>query len=395
MPRFRIKGLDAQGRLAEREVVAATVAEAGQSAREAGLHVVQVAEPAGLSGSRRKDAFDLALFAHELLALLGAGLSLIEALEALEERQLERDGSSRLLADLLRQMREGRPFSQALQQHPEFPELFVASIAASEQTGEMVDALQRYLRYHEQVSLLRERIVSASIYPALLLVVGAGVALFLLCYLVPRFSHVYDGMATELPLASRLLMEWGQFAGRHAWAVSAGAIALGTAVVLVFRDKRVQQLLLARVQTSGWLGPRLRLLQLSRFYRSLGLLLRGGISVPRALQMTGPLLTSPDRLRLEAALQAVTRGMALSDSLKAEGLSTPVALRLLRAGERNGQLAVMLERVADFHDREVAQWIDRVARVFEPVLMLLIGAVIGGIVVLLYLPIFELAGSLQ
>ena len=135
-------------------------------------------------------------------------------------------------------------------------------------------------------------------------------------------------------------------------------------------------------------------MQLSRFYRSLGLLLGGGIPVIKAMHMAQGLLP----LRLQpAALSAtleVTQGRSLSDSLHTVALTTPVALRLLRAGERNGQMAEMLEQAAAFHDKEIAHWIDRFARLFEPVLMLVIGLAIGGIVILLYLPIFELAGSL-
>jgi len=136
-------------------------------------------------------------------------------------------------------------------------------------------------------------------------------------------------------------------------------------------------------------------MQLSRFYRSLGLLLRGGIPALKAMNMTQALLSVSMQEAMARASLSVSRGQSLSISLQEVGLTTPVALRLLRAGERNGQLADMLEQIASFHDKEVEQWVDRFAKLFEPILMLFIGGVIGGIVVLLYLPIFELAGSLQ
>lgn len=215
MASFQVRGLTPQGQLQERLLSAGSVEEAGRIARQAGLEVLDIkAVGAGatlvgiLGGSRHR--FDLALFSHELIALLRAGLSLIEALETLAERQQQAQQDDAMLADLVRHMQEGRPFSHALEAYPHFfPELFVASIAASEQTGEMVDALERYLRYHEQASAIRQKIISASMYPAMLLLVGAGVGLFLLCFLVPRFSRVYEGMSTELPWASRLLMQWG------------------------------------------------------------------------------------------------------------------------------------------------------------------------------------------
>lgn len=396
MANFQVRSLTPQGLLQERTLSAGSREEAGRIARQAGLEVLDIRATgmASLLGSP-PHRFDLALFSHELIALLGAGLSLIEALETLAERQQVARQRDAIFGELVRRMQEGLSFSRVLESYPDiFPDLFVASIAASEQTGEMVDALQRYLRYHEQVSLIRQKIISASLYPAMLLLVGAGVGLFLLCFLVPRFSQVYAGLDTELPLASQLLMQWGVFAGNHSLLVSLGLLAGVSLLVATIRNPAARQHLLSALQRNRWVGAQLRLMQLSRFYRSLGLLLRGGIPLIRALRMTQALLAPPLQLALEQAIQEISQGRSLSKSLQNVQLTTPVALRLLRAGERNGQVADMLEQVAAFHDKEVAHWIDRFTRLFEPLLMLIIGGLIGGIVILLYLPIFELAGSL-
>lgn len=397
MASFQVRGLTAQGQLQERSVQASDPQEASRLARQAGLEVLAVSAP-GLRATfgPRSPRFDLALFAQELQALLRAGLTLVESLEALAERQQATGQGDVLLAELVARMQEGLPFSQALRAYPgTFPELFVASIAASEQTGEMQEALTRYLRYHEQVRMLRQRIVSASLYPAVLLLVGSAVGLFLLCYLVPRFSLVYAGLEARLPLGSRLLLRWGQFAGEHTWLVTGMALGLFLALVMAVRVPAMQQRALALLQRQRVLGAQLRLMQLTRFYRSLGLLLDGGIPVLRALGMTRALLPLPRRLALERAIQGIGQGRSLSDCLQEQGLTTPVALRLIRAGERNGQVADMLEQVAAFHEKEVEHWLERFSKLVEPILMLLIGTLIGGIVILLYLPIFELAGNLQ
>ncbi|MBT2336222.1 type II secretion system F family protein [Variovorax paradoxus] len=398
MATFKVRGLTAQGELQRRLVSAGSRLEAEQSARQGGLRVLDV-QGEGLALPRlfasTAGGFDLALFAHELVALLSAGLSLIETLETLAEREERAARAGSVLSDLVRRMQEGQSFSSALKSFPAiFPELFIASIAASEHTGEMVPALQRYLRYHEQLGVIRQKIISASLYPAMLCAVGSAVALFLLCFLVPRFSRVYEGMEDKLPLASRWLMHWGVFASEH-WILIAGlliAVALALPVMLTRPSARAW--MGAALQTNRWIGGRIKLMQLARFYRSLGLLLGGGIPVTKAMHMALGLLP----LRLQpAAMSAtleVTQGRSLSDSLHTAALTTPVALRLLRAGERNGQMAEMLEQAAAFHDKEIGHWFDRFARLFEPVLMLVIGLAIGGIVIMLYLPIFELAGSL-
>lgn len=397
MASYQVRGLTPLGRMEAREFQAGSGDEAARLARQAGLNVLDVrASVFAWPRPRARTAFGLALFAQELIALLRAGLSLIEALETLQERQQDAQRDGAVLSELIARMREGKSFSQGLQDFPEyFPELFVASIAASEQTGEMVDAMERYLRYHEQVTFIRQKLVSASLYPALLLMVGLAVALFLLCFLVPRFSHVYEGLDNGLPLASRWLLQWGMLVSEHALLVVIAMSGLVAGAVALFRQPALQQKLMSGLQRSRWIGMQIRLMQLSRFYRSLGLLLRGGIPALKAMRMTQQLLPPQMQMALGAAIQSVSQGRPLSLSLQEAHLTTPVAFRLLRAGERNGQVADMLEQVASFHDKEVAQWIDRFAKLFEPLLMLLIGVVIGGIVVLLYLPIFELAGSLQ
>jgi general secretion pathway protein F len=143
------------------------------------------------------------------------------------------------------------------------------------------------------------------------------------------------------------------------------------------------------------LGERMRVYQLSRFYRTLGMLLRGGIAIVPAIGMVAGLLETSLRARLDRAAQMVREGLPLSQAMETAGLSTPVALRMLRVGERSGRMGEMMERVAAFHDEEMARWVDWFTRIFEPLLMAFIGVVIGLIVLLLYLPIFELAGTIQ
>lgn len=398
MAKFKVRGITAQGELQMRLVTAGSRAEAEQFARQGGLRVLTVqGERLGLTLNRAAGGhFELALFTHELVALLSAGLSLIETLETLAERQEHAARTGGVLSELVRRMREGQSFSAALQGFPDiFPELFVASIAASEHTGEIVPALQRWLRYHEQLGLIRQKIISASLYPIMLCVVGGAVALFLLCFLVPRFARVYEGMEDKLPLASRWLMQWGGFASEHWLAVAIALIAIMAALPVALTRPQMRAWLGAAAQVNRWIGARVRLMQLSRFYRSLGLLLGGGIPVIKAMQMVQGLLPAQLQTAALGATVQVTQGQSLSDSLHGNALTTPVALRLLRAGERNGQMADMLEQAAAFHDKEITHWIDRFARLFEPVLMLVIGLAIGGIVIMLYLPIFELAGSLQ
>jgi general secretion pathway protein F len=162
---------------------------------------------------------------------------------------------------------------------------------------------------------------------------------------------------------------------------------------------------LRRPGTRGWLarqlmriptvGERVRIYQLTRFYRTVGMLLLGGTPATQALSMVSGLLDQELRTRLDAALRRIREGQPMSVALDGQGLTTPVALRMLRVGERTGMMGEMMERTAAFHEEELQRWVERFTRAFEPLLMAAIGVVIGGIVLLMYFPIFELAGSIH
>jgi general secretion pathway protein F len=194
---------------------------------------------------------------------------------------------------------------------------------------------------------------------------------------------------------SRLLLEVGKFLDANGLAVAVvalGAIALGVRLAMTPSARRW---LGARLWQIPAVGSRMRLYQLARFYRTLGMLLRGGTPVVPAIDMASGLLTPALRPGLARAREAIREGRAISEAMSQHGLTTPVALRMLRVGERSGRMDEMMDRIASFLDDEIARWVEWFTRLFEPLLMAVIGVAIGAIVVLMYLPVFELAGSLQ
>jgi general secretion pathway protein F len=337
--------------------------------------------------------FPLLLFSQELVALLAAGLSLPEVVETFADKE-SRPEFRRLFVALRESLYEGRSFSQALERFPEtFPSLFVATVRAAERTGDVAEALGRYIAYHERLDAVRRKVVNASVYPIVLLGVGGLVVLFLLGYVVPRFAGVYEEVGRDLPWLSQLLLDWGRLINANgpmlavAFVAAAVAVALGLGRLKAFVGRVARRI--------PAIGERLRVYHLARLYRTLGMLLRGGTPLVTALGMVSGLMPAAMRPQLAAGTQRIREGASISAAMEAAGLTTPVALRLLRVGEKSGEMAEMMDRVAAFHDEELARWIDLVTRLFEPLLMAILGVVIGVIVVLMYLPIFELAGSLQ
>ncbi len=395
--RFRIKAMKAGEGVVSLAFDARDERDAQAQAVGQGYSVlsVQGGSPFALPGFGRRVRFPLLLFTQELLALLQSGISLVEALETLNEKE-SRTETRTVLRGLLDQLYEGKTLSSSLQSQPDvFPDLYVATVRASERTGDLADSLIRYVAYQTQIDLVRKKLVSASIYPAILIAVGGLVTLFLLGYVVPRFAHVYEDMGSDLPFVSRLLMHWGQWIDAHGkLAVLLFAAGLAAFGWWISRASTRAQLLRA-LRAIPAMGERVRVYQLTRFYRTLGMLLAGGISIVPAMGMVAGLLDPELRSRLDAAQRMIREGKTTSQAMEANALTTPVALRLLRVGERTGQMGDMMERIAVFHDEEMARWVEWFTKTFEPLLMAVIGVVIGGIVVLMYLPIFELAGSVQ
>jgi len=339
------------------------------------------------------ERFPVVLFSQELRVLLNAGLPLVEAIDTLAQKE-RREDSRALLERLSLVLREGQTLSAALQEFPQaFPPLYVATVRASEKTSDLSPALARYVAYAVQLEAIRKRVVNASIYPMLLIAVGGLVSLFLLLYVVPRFGNIYADRGGDLPLFSRLLLGFGQAVNAHGVLVLGALAALLAAAVYLWKAYR------ARLGDALWrlpaIGERLKVYQLARFYRTIGMLLRGGMPLVAALDMGAELLHPLLRERLVAASRAISEGRNVSLSMDANGLTTPVALRMLAVGEKSGNMGEMLEQIAAFHDEELARWVDWFTRLFEPVLMALIGLAIGVIVILMYMPIFELAGNLQ
>lgn len=393
--RYRVKAMKAGEGVVSLEFDARDATDAQSQAVGQGYSVLSVQGARSLAFGRRRTRFPLLLFTQELLALLRSGISLVEAIETLAEKE-SRAETRAVLQRLLAALYEGKPYSASLQLAPEaFPDLYVATVRASERTGDLPEALARYVAYQTQLDIVRKKLVSSSIYPAILIGVGGLVTLFLLGYVVPRFSHVYEDMGEDIPFVSKLLMQWGRLMDEHGALVGL-AIVGGIGLLVGWLVQPATRAAIGRaIRKLPAVGERVRIYQLTRFYRTLGMLLSGGISIVPALSMVSGLLDPDLRGRLDGASRMIREGQSISVAMETCALTTPVSLRLLRVGERSGQMGEMMERIAAFHDEELARWVDTFTKTFEPLLMAFIGIVIGGIVVLMYLPIFELAGSIQ
>lgn len=348
-----------------------------------------------LPQGRHRISFSLLMFSQELLALLEAGLTIVEALDALVEK--ERSPETRhIMSRLLQDLHQGKSFSRALEgMNDIFPPLYVSIVRAAERTSDLHEALGRYIDYQVRLNAVKSKILTASVYPAILLVVGTLVSLFLLGYVVPRFSGVYQGTGRQVPWLSSLLLDWGDLVSRHQDAFVLGSIGSIIALTLAGRHLWRHGGMVRAFQRIPFIADKVRIFQFARLYLTLGMLLDGGLPIIQGLGLVGELLTPDLQIRLRAATQAIQHGESISQALDRHGLTTSVGLRMLRVGEQSGKMGEMMARAAKVYDTELSRSIEWFSRMFEPLLMAAIGIVIGGIVVLLYMPIFDLAGALQ
>jgi general secretion pathway protein F len=343
---------------------------------------------------RPEQPLDVPVFIEQLRDLLTAGLSVIEALDAL--RRGAKGDAAALIQRVEQQLREGKTLSDALAADATFPPLLVALVRASELTSDLPQSFSRFLEHEQRVAELRHRLSSAAIYPVLLMGVGGLVLLFLLFYVMPRFARVFEGMGQgELPWSARAMVAWAQMLGGHgAWVIGViGVIVVCAAAAAAspgVRARGVQMLL-------AWapLKDRLRTYFLSRWYRATGMLVEGGIPLPQALQLANGVLPESLRDGGTMVLQSVNQGLSPSAAHAKAGMATPIAEQLMMAGERTGDLGGVLTRIAQFHDAEVSRSLERGMRALEPIVMVLIGVGVGVVVVLMYMPIFELAATIQ
>lgn len=338
--------------------------------------------------------FDVAWWCRELETLLRAGMTAVEAIETLA---VAHDDPLRLQVHrtLLQRMRQGEALSAALRAAGVFPDVLVAGVAASERTSRLPDALAEYQGYHEVLHRLRRQAASAALYPAMVIGVGALVSLFLLLYVIPRFSRMYGDMPQQLSLATELVLGLSAFLQAYGGLFAVAVGVLGGGLLLWAGQGR-------GARAAGWLVDRFPPLarvaaqfRLAQLFQALALLIRGGYSLDEALRIAGSMRLGPRwTAALTEARRQIANGRSASAALSAAGLTDITSQRLLAVGERSGGFDRVLQVVAERHTQRFGTAVERATRIVEPLLLLLVAVFVGALVVMMYMPIFDMAGGL-
>ncbi|WP_151807330.1 type II secretion system F family protein [Acinetobacter bereziniae] len=388
---FNVKYLDSTGKIITAKIEASNID--GIFEQNDDKFLIDVKEINNNKFLKRNKKFNYLVFAYELKTLIKSGLSISEALNILKDNN---SSNREILENLYTEIYGGLSFSNAMRKSKEqFPNLFIATIAASEKNGTMIDAFDNYIAYEENINKLKDKIITATTYPLILVFVSILIVLFLLLYLVPKFSLIYQDVTFEVPFLSKILLQFGGYIYEYQYLVI-GVIILNITILLyTIKKLGFEKIFVSFLEKNRFTQGISTKFILSRFYKGFVLLLFSGCTAFDSLELMKTSLTEKYRSKIDNVKKSLLNGESLSKSLIAEGLTTVVSERLLIAGDKNGEVVNMLKQSAEFYDMEIERFIERLSQILEPMLMILIGFFIGGIVLLLYMPIFDLANSIQ
>ena len=399
MPSFEWKGRDRGGRpqggvlvadnkdavlavLRRQQIVPITVKEKGK----------EIALPKLRGGV---DGKTLAVFTRQFSVMIDAGLPLVQCLQILGEQQ-EHKAFQRILLQVREDVESGSSLANAMKKHPQaFDDLFVNMVAAGEAGGILDTILQRLATYIEKNARLKAQVKSAMIYPVAVISIAGLVVYVILWKVIPVFGALFVSLGAELPLPTRIVVAMSKFVGRYWWVII-GIIVAGIYALRRYYMTEQGKLVIDRLLLkTPILGSVLRKIAVARFCRTLGTLLSAGVPVLESLDITAR--TSGNAVIERAILEVrkqVEEGKSLAEPLKTTNQFPPMVVQMISVGEATGAMDTMLNKIAEFYEDEVDTAVAGMMKLIEPVMILFLGIVVGGIVIAMYLPMFSLISKI-
>ncbi len=399
MPAFTYRIAQSDGRVTAQKIDAESAIALRRRLEAEGHLVLSVAQSGAslvLFEKKTISTRDFLAFNQKFAVLLRAGLPIIKILDILIE------GSHQpVLAQALRGVqqgiREGHGIAEALSRYPKiFPEIYAASIAAGEKSGNLIEVIRRFMAYQRRVIDVRKKVVAALAYPSFLIVFASLVLLFLILYIMPKFSGIYAEAGAALPGLTRILLDFVDSLREYRVAWFAGVVTVSLALGWGYRSREGRALLDRTIMRFPIVGPIVQRHYLIRITRTLSTVLKSGIPLVSSLRILLDSLESPSlRARMSVVVDAVSAGGKLAQALATTALFPRISIEMIGVGEQTAALEDMLNDVAEFHEEELDLYLARVTTWIEPVLLLGVGALIAIILMAMYLPIFNLAGVVQ
>jgi type IV pilus assembly protein PilC len=399
---FRCRLASPNGEIVEGVYIADSEARLRHELEEKGLFVLSLQPKGAIAGvslqlpqRRGINTREFLVFNQELATLLKAGMPLVQSLDLLK-RRVTSPSFRRVLDDVHEKVRSGSALSDAFDTHRDlFPSVYTASLLAGERSGNLDAMLRRYVEYTKVVATVKRKTVSALVYPAILISLALAMVTFIVLKVVPAFQDFYGTFGAELPLSTRIIVRVSELLRTH-FLIVIGALVGAVVAFFAWVRRSGQQARFDRMLLRlPMLGQVARKFATSQMARTLATLLGGGLPLVNALDIAAKSVGNQFMAKqLGIVSGRVREGESFAAALEARHAFPEVAVKMAEVGESTGALQEMLNTVADFYDEEIATTMDRFVTLVEPVLLIVMGLIIAGLVLALYMPLFQLSSVL-
>lgn len=335
---------------------------------------------------------DLSVFTRQFATMVNAGLPLVQCLDVLG-RQLDKPHFKKVVQEVMADVEGGTTLAEAMEKHPKvFSDLYVNMIAAGEAGGILDIILSRLAIFLEKADALQRKVKGAMTYPIIVLTVAGGACIFMLMFVIPVFAKMFSDFGGTLPAPTRIVMALSDFLRVYWWALLAGSIAISVAFKQIRATDKGRFLTDKLALRIPVLGTVLQKSGVARFTRTLGTLIGSGVGILQGLEITSR--TAGNRviqLAIEDTSKAISQGETIAAPLKESGVFPPMVTQMIAIGEQTGALDEMLSKIADFYDDEVDSAVEALTAAIEPLMIVVMGTMVGGMLVAMYLPMFKMS----
>ena len=396
MAAFMYQARDGKGRSVSGTLEAMDAQSAASVLVDKGLLVLSMQQVSargrlGRGRGRKIKPTDLEVFTRQLATMMDAGLPLVQSLTALAE-ETDNHAFKKILHDVTEKVESGFAFSEALAAHPKiFTTLYISMVQAGEASGLLAEILDRVAAYLEAANRLRKKVKSAMAYPVIVSIIALTITTALIIFVIPVFERIYTDFDATLPLPTQILVGISKIFRRYAVFVIAGIVGACLSIRKLRKTEKGSEIWDRMMLRLPVFGKLMHKVALARFSRTFAALVRSGVPILETLKIVAR--SAGNKLVEYAvgdAVEDVQEGDGLAASLGRSDIFPPMLIRMLSAGEKTGKVEVMLDKVADFYDQEVESTLAALTSLIEPLLIMFLGVVVGGIVICMFLPIFKL-----
>jgi type IV pilus assembly protein PilC len=389
------QGADRRGNKVKGKITAQSIQEVKLLLRKQGISAQEIKKPRGnllLRGKEKLSSEDICVITRQIATMLNAGVSVMQTLDMIAAGHAKQEART-ILGAIADDVKAGSQMSQALRKHPQhFDELYCDLVASGEQSGALETIFDRIAVYKEKAEALKSKIKKAMFYPIAVVVVAMIVTTILLIYVVPQFRDIFASFGAELPVFTQFVLNISQFVQDYGLSIAAALVALSWAVKRsIQHSKRFADQLDAKVLKLPIVGEILEKAAVARFARTLATTFSAGVPFIQALNSAaGAAGNAVYRDAIVFIKKEVASGMQMHLAMRATSLFPDMVIQMVAIGEESGTVDDMLAKIADIYERQVDDMVDGLTSLLEPLIMAVLGVVIGGLIVAMYLPIFQM-----